>query len=75
MWDPVDSPFQKQKAQRAKILNWKRSGNLLFISGQVPRVHGEISWIGKVGREFTLEQGQQAARDSTLIVGASKRNS
>ena len=52
----------------AKILNWKRSGNLLFISGQVPRVDGEISWIGKVGREFTLEQGQQAARDSALMM-------
>ena len=52
----------------AKILNWKRSGNLLFVSGQVPRVHGEISWIGKVGREFTLEQGQEAARDSALMV-------
>lgn len=52
----------------AKILNWKRAGDLLFVSGQVPRVDGEISWIGKVGREYTLEQGQQAARDSALMV-------
>ncbi len=52
----------------AKILNWKRSGNLLFVSGQVPRVNGEISWIGKVGREYSLEQGQAAARDSALMV-------
>jgi enamine deaminase RidA (YjgF/YER057c/UK114 family) len=52
----------------AKILNWKMSGNLLFVSGQVPRVNGEISWIGKVGREYTLEQGQEAARDSALMV-------
>lgn len=52
----------------AKILNWKRSGNLLFVSGQVPRVAGEISWIGKVGREYSLEEGQQAARDSALMV-------
>ena len=52
----------------AKILNWKRSGNLLFVSGQVPRVNGEISWAGKVGREYTLEQGQEAARDSALMV-------
>ena len=52
----------------AKILNWKRSGNLLFVSGQVPRVNGEISWIGKVGREYSLEQGQEAARDSALMV-------
>ena len=52
----------------AKILNWKRSGDLLFVSGQVPRVNGEISWIGKVGREFNLKQGQEAARDSALMV-------
>ena len=52
----------------AKILNWKKSGNLVFVSGQVPRVNGEISWVGKVGREFTLEDGQQAARDSALMV-------
>ncbi|RZO37187.1 MAG: RidA family protein [Rhodospirillaceae bacterium] len=52
----------------AKILNWKRSGNLLFVSGQVPRVNGEISWIGKVGREYSLEHGQEAARDSALMV-------
>ena len=52
----------------AKILNWKRSGKLLFVSGQVPRVNGEISWIGKVGREYSLEQGQAAARDSALMV-------
>ena len=52
----------------AKMLNWKRSGKLLFVSGQVPRVNGEISWIGKVGREYSLEQGQEAARDSALMV-------
>ena len=52
----------------AKILNWKKSGNLVFVSGQVPRVNGEISWVGKVGREFTLQEGQQAARDSALMV-------
>lgn len=52
----------------AKILNYKISGNLLFISGQVPRVDGEISYIGKVGREFSLEQGQEAARVSAICV-------
>jgi enamine deaminase RidA (YjgF/YER057c/UK114 family) len=52
----------------AKILNYKQSGNLLFISGQVPRVDGEIGYIGKVGREFTLEEGQRAARVSAICV-------
>lgn len=52
----------------AKILNYKQTGNLLFISGQVPRVDGEISFVGKVGREFSLEEGQLAARTSALMV-------
>jgi enamine deaminase RidA (YjgF/YER057c/UK114 family) len=39
----------------------------------VPRVDGEISYIGKVGREFTLEQGQEAARVSALcVLGAAR---
>jgi enamine deaminase RidA (YjgF/YER057c/UK114 family) len=52
----------------AKILNWKMAGDLLFVSGQVPRIDNEISFIGKVGREFSLEEGQLAARTSALMV-------
>ena len=52
----------------AKILNWKIAGDLLFVSGQVPRIDNEISFIGKVGREYSLAQGQLAARTSALMV-------
>ena len=52
----------------AKILNWKMAGDLLFVSGQVPRIGNEISFIGKVGREYSLEEGQLAARTSALMV-------
>ena len=52
----------------ARIRNWKIAGSLLFVSGQVPRIDGEIAFIGKVGREFTLEEGQDAARTSALMV-------
>ncbi len=38
-----------------------RTGNLLFISGQIPVARGQVQFIGKLGREFTVEQGQQAA--------------
>ena len=57
----------------AKILNYKRSGNLVYVSGQVPRVDGKIGFVGKVGREFTVEQGQEAARVSALNVLANLR--
>ena len=52
----------------AKILNWKMAGDLLFVSGQVPRIDNKISFIGKIGREYGLEEGQLAARTSALMV-------
>ncbi|HLJ64637.1 MAG TPA: RidA family protein [Stellaceae bacterium] len=39
-----------------------RSGALLFISGQICQWNGERRFIGKLGREITLEQGRDAAR-------------
>ena len=37
-------------------------GNLVSISGQLPMKDGKPQDIGKVGREFTVEQGQQTAK-------------
>lgn len=39
-----------------------RSGDLLFIAGQICQWQGERRFIGKLGRELGLEQGQEAAR-------------
>lgn len=39
-----------------------RAGDLLFISGQLPWIKGELRYKGKVGKELTVEQGQAAAR-------------
>lgn len=50
----------------AKIEGWALHDNLLFISGAVPKLNGEPQFIGKVGREWTLEEGQAAARLSAL---------
>ena len=38
------------------------SGNLIFVSGQVPIQGGEFQYVGKVGGELTVEDGQAAAR-------------
>ena len=43
-----------------------RSGNLLFISGQLPLVEGRLHKVGKLGAQFSLEEGQEAARRATL---------
>jgi len=41
-----------------------RTGNLVYVAGQVPVVDGEFLFRGKVGegQRFTIEEGQQAAR-------------
>jgi enamine deaminase RidA (YjgF/YER057c/UK114 family) len=38
------------------------SGSTLFVSGQLPMLDGKPQFIGKVGREFTIEQGQECAK-------------
>ena len=38
------------------------SGNLIFISGQLPAKDGELLLTGKVGSDLTVEQGYEAAR-------------
>ncbi|HMA16886.1 MAG TPA: RidA family protein [Thermoanaerobaculia bacterium] len=39
-----------------------RSGNLLYLTGQLSQWNGERRFIGKLGREFDIAAGQQAAR-------------
>jgi enamine deaminase RidA (YjgF/YER057c/UK114 family) len=39
-----------------------RSGNLLFLSGQICQWNGERRFIGKLGAEISLEQGKEAAK-------------
>ncbi len=46
----------------ANYVGHLRTGNLVFISGQVPLVDGAFKFQGKVGAEFSVEEGQEAAR-------------
>lgn len=52
----------------AKILPTMIVDRLLFVSGMTPQWNGELRFIGKLGREFSLEEGQAAARLCTLNV-------
>jgi enamine deaminase RidA (YjgF/YER057c/UK114 family) len=47
-----------------------QSGNLIFVSGQLPVADGERKFIGKVGAEITLAQAQEAARLCALNIVA-----
>lgn len=46
----------------ANYVPYTLSGNLVFISGTLPMKDGKPQDIGKLGKEFTVEQGQQTAR-------------
>jgi enamine deaminase RidA (YjgF/YER057c/UK114 family) len=50
-----------------------QTGNTLFVSGQVTSWNGEYRHIGKVGREISLENAQDAARICALNVLAQSR--
>jgi len=38
-----------------------RAGELVYTSGQVPMVSGELKYKGKIGTDLTLEDGKKAA--------------
>ncbi|MDJ0894800.1 MAG: RidA family protein [Alphaproteobacteria bacterium] len=44
------------------------TGNLVFISGQVPFVDGKPAVTGKLGAEVSIEDGQRAARICAINV-------
>src|SRR5258708_19512314 len=46
----------------ANYVPYVRTGSLLVMAGQVCQWNGERRFIGKLGREFSVEQGQEAAR-------------
>lgn len=39
-----------------------QTGNLVFVSGQGPVVDGRPAYVGRLGAEYDLIQGQEAAR-------------
>jgi len=43
-----------------------RTGNLVFVSGQLPMKDGELMTLGHVGGEVTMEKAQDCARQAVL---------
>lgn len=46
----------------AVYVPYRRSGNQLFIAGQIPPLDADIPTTGKLGIDLTVEQGYAAAR-------------
>ena len=36
------------------------SNNLVFVAGQIPMEGGQVKFLGKIGRDVSIEAGQQA---------------
>ena len=45
-----------------------RSGNLVFVSGQLPMRNGEVAVCGRLGNPLSLEDWREAARQCLLNV-------
>ena len=57
----------------ANYVPFARTGNLLFIAGQIPMEGGKPQFVGKLGQTMKVEDGQKAARLCALNVIAQVR--
>jgi enamine deaminase RidA (YjgF/YER057c/UK114 family) len=57
----------------ANYVPFVRTSDLLFVTGQLSQWNGERRFIGKLGREFGVDEGQEAARLCALNVIAQVR--
>ena len=58
----------------ANYVPWVRTGNLLFIAGQVPVREGKDIHTGKLGANISMEQGQECARLCAINILSHVRN-
>ena len=57
-----------QSPSVAKILPALIVEKTLYVSGQATTWNGDLRYIGKVGKDFNIEQGREAAKLSALNV-------
>ncbi len=49
-------------APAANYVPYVISGNLIFVAGQITLWNGQLKYVGKVGQDLSVEEGQAAAR-------------
>ncbi len=64
----LDITLPDAPAPAANYVPYVRTGNQVYVSGQVPWVGGERNFVGKVGDDFSVEEGQAAARVVVLNI-------
>ncbi|WP_339782217.1 RidA family protein [uncultured Thalassospira sp.] len=71
--DELGITLPQANAPVANYLPYVRSGNLVNISGQITMENGELKFIGKLGKDYGVEDGQKAARLCALNLVAQLR--
>jgi enamine deaminase RidA (YjgF/YER057c/UK114 family) len=51
-----------------------QTGNLLYLSGILPVIGQKPKFVGRLGKEYDVEQGREAARITALNVLSAARN-
>lgn len=52
----------------ATYVPFLKVGSLIYISGQLPVQNGKVDYIGKLGRDFSIEVGKKAAQLCALNI-------
>lgn len=68
----IELPIANKPA--ANYISVRRTGNLLYLSGNGPIVNGEVLYSGKVGKELSKDDGYRAARISAINVVSTLKN-
>lgn len=67
--DPIHAVELELPSPPVPVANYvpvRQVGNLVFTSGQTPTRDGILTVSGKLGRELTVEEGQQASATAVL---------
>jgi len=60
--DSLQIQLPKVSAPIANYVKWRKANNMLYISGHVP------STVGKLGKDLTIEEGYDAARETGISI-------
>ncbi len=55
-------------APAANYVPYVVSGNHVFVAGQITILNGEMQYVGKLGRDYGVEDGEAAARLCALNI-------
>lgn len=64
--DKLELNLPNPPAAAGNYVPYVKTGNLLYLSGTLAMVDGQMTHTGKVGKEQTIEAGQEAARVCAL---------